>query len=176
MNGPLLFDLTPLSADLPAKVSASRDSEKAWTIRVLNCPSSMWRLLQSFAPAGWCMRTSPAFFQATAEPTLQRFWQLSQAGKFECLKTVGAMPDISRESRKPMESPGECSTLNLPEYHSAAVASSLSDILETGDVPRRYYLSATACKGILRRAERRGKELPAQLRHALESVARKGAA
>jgi hypothetical protein len=40
------------------------------------------------------------------------------------------------------------------------VASSLSDILETGDVPRRYFLSATACRGILRRAEKRGRELP----------------
>jgi hypothetical protein len=40
--------------------------------------------------------------------------------------------------------------------------SSLSDILETGDVPQRYFLSPKACSGILRRAEKRGKELPAQ--------------
>lgn len=31
----------------------------------------------------------------------------------------------------------------------------------------RYYLSKTACLGILRRAEARGKELPPQLRDAL---------
>lgn len=37
--------------------------------------------------------------------------------------------------------------------------SSLSDILETGDVPPRFYLSAKACSGIVRRAERRGKEI-----------------
>jgi DNA (cytosine-5)-methyltransferase 1 len=48
---------------------------------------------------------------------------------------------------------------------------SLSDILETGDVPRRFFLSARACRGILRRAEKRGKELPIQLRRALEMVA-----
>jgi hypothetical protein len=47
----------------------------------------------------------------------------------------------------------------------------LSDILETGDVPQRYYLSATACKGILRRAIKRAKELPELLRLALESQA-----
>jgi hypothetical protein len=58
------------------------------------------------------------------------------------------------------------------EFHSAAVASSLSDILETGDVPRRFYLSATACKGILRRAEKRGKELPKALQAALQQAAR----
>jgi hypothetical protein len=48
---------------------------------------------------------------------------------------------------------------------------SLSDILETGDVPQRYYLSAKACAGILRRAAKRGKELPIALLRALEQVA-----
>jgi hypothetical protein len=48
---------------------------------------------------------------------------------------------------------------------------SLSDILETGDVPQRYFLSAKACMGILRRAEKRGKELPPQLARALQVVA-----
>ena len=35
-------------------------------------------------------------------------------------------------------------------------------------MPRQYYLSRTACLGILRRAEERGKDLPAQLEAALE--------
>jgi len=35
---------------------------------------------------------------------------------------------------------------------------SLSDILETGDLPQRFFLSAKACAGILRRAEKRGKK------------------
>jgi hypothetical protein len=61
-------------------------------------------------------------------------------------------------------------TLSTLEFPSAAVASSLSDILETGDVPQRYFLSATACRGILRRAEKRGKQLPPSLRAALEAV------
>ena len=47
----------------------------------------------------------------------------------------------------------------------------LSGVLETGDVPERYFLSATACAGILRRAERRGKKLPAHLEAALETGA-----
>jgi hypothetical protein len=42
--------------------------------------------------------------------------------------------------------------------------------LETGDVPQRFFLSQKACAGILRRAAKRGKELPAQLAHALEEV------
>lgn len=48
---------------------------------------------------------------------------------------------------------------------SAAVESTLSQILEA-NVPKKYYLSAKACEGILRRAERRGKELPPMLKTA----------
>jgi hypothetical protein len=69
-----------------------------------------------------------------------------------------------------MVAPGECWTLSSSECPSDAVASSLSDILETGVVPRRYYLSAKACAGILRRAAKRGKQLPAILYAALRSV------
>jgi hypothetical protein len=47
----------------------------------------------------------------------------------------------------------------------------LSDTLETGDVPQRFFLSAKACAGILRRAEKRGKQLPELLQRALESAA-----
>jgi hypothetical protein len=61
-------------------------------------------------------------------------------------------------------------TLNTAEYPSDAVASSLSDVLES-DVPQKYYLSPRACRGILRRAEKRGKRLPEHLAAALESVA-----
>jgi hypothetical protein len=70
-----------------------------------------------------------------------------------------------------MGSPTEFWTLNTSEYPSDGDASSLSDILETGEVPERYYLSATACRGILRRAEKRGKELPEALKSALLAVA-----
>jgi hypothetical protein len=38
------------------------------------------------------------------------------------------------------------------------------------DAPEKYYLSARACEGILRRAERRGKALPPMLREALEEA------
>ena len=68
----------------------------------------------------------------------------------------------------------ELSTLNTGESPSVAVESTLSSILEA-DVPERYYLSAKACEGILRRAERRGKELPPMLREALEFVIAKDA-
>lgn len=40
-----------------------------------------------------------------------------------------------------------------------------------GSVPRKYFLSPKACAGILRRAEKRGRNLPVKLRDALELVA-----
>jgi len=50
----------------------------------------------------------------------------------------------------------------------------LSQVLEDGNVPRRFYLSGTACRGILRRAEKRGKQLPRPLQAALTAVAQTG--
>ena len=58
-------------------------------------------------------------------------------------------------------------TLNTGASPNDAKESSLSRILQ-GTVPQKYYLSRTACLGILRRAQARGKELPPQLRQALE--------
>lgn len=69
-----------------------------------------------------------------------------------------------------MGSPTGFLTLNTSEWPKDAVVCSLSDTLETGDVPRRFFLSPKACSGILRRAEKRGKELPEALRLALVQV------
>jgi hypothetical protein len=74
-----------------------------------------------------------------------------------------------------MGSPTEFLTLSFLEFHSGAVASSLSDVLEAGDLPQRFFLSATACARILRRAAKRGKELPQLLKAALTQAAQDGA-
>jgi hypothetical protein len=66
-------------------------------------------------------------------------------------------------------SAGACLMLNTSEYPSAgAVSSSLADVLLTQQVLPKYYLSPTACEGILRRANRRGKTLPEALTKALQ--------
>lgn len=62
---------------------------------------------------------------------------------------------------------GECSTLDFGESPSVVEESGLSQILQAG-APLKYYLSEKACVGVLRRAERRGKELPTILKTALE--------
>ena len=66
---------------------------------------------------------------------------------------------------------GPLSTANGSAWRSGASACSLSSILEARSIPQRFYLSQTACAGILRRAENRGKSLPPALLAALEAVA-----
>jgi len=63
----------------------------------------------------------------------------------------------------------EFSMLNTGESPSVVVESTLSQILEA-NAPEKYFLSAKACEGILRRAERRGKQLPPMLKEALEQM------
>jgi hypothetical protein len=65
---------------------------------------------------------------------------------------------------------GQFWTHNGLDARNDASVCSLSSILEA-NVPPKYFLSPTACKGILRRAEKRGKELPEQLKAALTAVA-----
>ena len=65
---------------------------------------------------------------------------------------------------------GAYMTHSFGESPRDAVVSRLSQILQ--DNPRqKYCLSAKACQGILNRANRRGKELPKELRQALERQA-----
>ena len=69
---------------------------------------------------------------------------------------------------------GEFSMHSFGESPKEDVESHLSQILQT-NVPEKYYLSAKACLGILRRAAKRGKELPEILRKALEEQAKETA-
>jgi hypothetical protein len=139
------------SAELLARTSQSQDSEQEWMESVVNSQQNSLNLLAGCGPNGWFGRTSPASCRLTEDGRLEPFWE--------------------SWGNSGMGSHTEFLTLSSAEYHSAAVASSLSDVLETGAVPQRYFLSATACRGILRRAEKRGKALPMTLRRALEQVA-----
>ena len=138
-------------AEHPASHSASADSERGWMIRVATWPSDSSSLLGAFVHNGSCGKTFRASSVAVKEGILE--------------------PSSGRWLNSGMGSPTEFLTLNGLESPSVAVVCSLSQTLETGDVPQRYFLSAKACAGILRRAEKRGKELPAQLRQALQAAA-----
>ena len=139
------------SEELPASPSQSQDSEKDWQIRVATSCLPTLPLLNAIGPSGWFGRTSPASYPVKEDEILPPY--------FEGWMNSG------------MGGRTECLTLSTSEWPSDAAVCSLSDILETGTVPQRFFLSATACQGILRRADKRGKELPEALRLALEQVA-----
>ena len=136
--------------ELPASLSQSQDSERDWMTLVATSCSPILPLLTNTNPSGLFGKTSPASCHLTEEKILE-----SSSGRW---------------ANSGMGSHTGFLTLSTSEWHSAAAVCSLSDTLEIGDLPQRYFLSATACQGILRRAEKRGKKLPEQLRHALESV------
>ena len=134
-----------------ASPSPSPDSERDWLIRVATSRLPFLPLLTSIAPSGWSGRTSPAFCHPTKDGTL--------------------VPSSEGWGSSGMGGPTESWTLNTSDWPSDGAVCSLSQVLEGGTVPRRFYLSGRACRGILRRAEKRGKALPTALRTALEGVA-----
>lgn len=68
------------------------------------------------------------------------------------------------------QSRGGSSMPNISEWPHDAAVCLLSQVLERTSIPQRYFLSAKACAGILRRAEKRGRQLPPLLQTALERV------
>ena len=134
--------------------SPSPALEKAWQTRVATSPLRILPLLTSIGPDGWSGRTSPAYCPVQEDGTLA--------------------PSSGGLANSGMGGPIESWTLSTSEWPSDAAVCSLSDVLEAGSVPQRFYLSGTACRGILRRAETRGKELPEALAAALRTVASQG--
>ena len=131
----------------PANRSPSQDCDREWIRQTVTWRWSILAWLRDLRPVGSSGKTSPAYCPATEAGIL--------------------VHSSERWGNSGIATPTECWTLNTLEYPSDDEESSLSDILVTGDVPQRFYLSPRACQGILRRAERRGKELPQRLRQAL---------
>ena len=88
-----------------------------------------------------------------------------------CLRRDGQSPDSSAMNWEPGALLGEYTMHSFGESPREENASLLSQILENSPHPK-YYLSEKACLGILTRAERRGKELPPELKEALLTQSR----
>ena len=146
-----MSQLTFLSEERPVNRSRLQDSEKEWTMNVATWRLNILGLLNALAPAGWYGKTSPVSCHRTEDGIL--------------------VPSSGRWSNSGMGGATESLTLSTSEFHNDADVCLLSHILETGDLPQRFYLSAKACQGILRRAEKRGKDLPMMLHRALEGMA-----
>lgn len=135
-----------------------RGCDKGWrTLAATSC-SPLGLLLGDIGPTGWSGKTSPEFCRRTEDGIL--------------------VPSSGCWGSSGMGSPTGFWTLNTSEHAashklslSADVVCGLSAIVETGDVPQRYFLTAKACQGILRRAEKRDKALPEVLKLALQEVA-----
>ena len=94
---------------------------------------------------------------------------------FLCRRTINGCRQ-ERSWATVILSPGECSTRRrVGASHKDENVYLLSSILQD-NAPDRYSLSPKACQGILRRAAKRGKELPQVLREALERQAAQGEA
>ena len=122
-------------------------------------------------------KTSPASSRRKTTPSAASSEGCSGAMKPLRLK-AGSGIKQAFSVQKPSEWVIESSTPNtlawlrgVGESFSLPCLVNLSQVLESGPVHQRYFLSAKACSGILRRAEKRGKELPEQLRVALQAVA-----
>ena len=121
----------------------------------------------------WCGKTSPELSAQTEEKISERC--CTKRSKlpaitpplFLCLETSGQKADASLTWTENGALLGEFSMRSFGEYPNVVAESRLSQILEDNPHPK-YSLSAKACQGILRRAERRGKELQPILKNALE--------
>ena len=102
--------------------------------------------------------------------TLPMCLALWRAGAFLFLSEDGEIADLSSTTTEAESLSTVSWTHSFSEFPNEGVESSLSSILERGGVDNRYYLSKKACEGILRRAETMGKELPKELKEALEGV------
>ncbi len=143
--------LTLLSEEALAKPSQLPDSEKDLKTQEETWLSLISDSLTTYVQNGLFGKMSPVSCHRTEDGTLE--------------------PSLGRWQSCGMGGHTEFLTLSTTEYHSVVVGSTLSDILlEIGDVEPKYYLSQRACKGILRRAEQRGRTLPPLLKEALLAV------
>ncbi len=148
------------AAASPAKTCPSPDNAEDSRVTDPGCSSSSPGSLSLFDPDGFSSRTYPVSSLATAvgtsEQSLER-WPTSGTAW-----AGGFSTHVSSECRS---DDGGCSSSEP----------SLTQILEPPlNVPAKYSLSARAARGILRRAERRGKRLPDHLAAALAAVASEG--
>ena len=122
-----------------------------------------------FGPGSWSGRTSPARSPQTGGGISKSSSKKQSESRnrtrptFHVLKNgLWQTPTLETDG----VSPTEYSTRSFGECPSVAVESALSQILEPNPLPK-YYLSAKACLGILRRAKTRKQELPPELEKAL---------
>tara|TARA_R110000824_G_scaffold15492_3_gene65108 strand:- start:42 stop:539 length:498 start_codon:yes stop_codon:yes gene_type:complete len=135
------------------KIYQLRDTVEDWMVQNQGFGTNFIAFLKSAVPSTVWSKMSLVY----SPPTKDGTWKFSSKG-WKNWATSGNT---------------EYLTLNISESPNVGVESSLSDILER-DVHPKYYLSPKACRGILRRADKRGKALPPLLQGAMERVVSTG--
>ncbi len=143
--------LTFWSEELPVSPSASLDSDKGSMIPGADSCCDFLKSLEVTGLDGLSGKTCPVSCRATEDGILA-----PSSGGWKGSGTGGPIGSW---------------TLSFSESPRDGVECLLSHVLETSDVPDRFYLSPKACAGILRRAAKRGKTLPTMLATALEAQA-----
>ncbi len=152
MSDATLQQLTLFAEASHARTCQLPDHARAWLESEADFGTSSREFLATYARNGLSSKTFPVCYQATEVDTLpSSFKGWSNAG---------------------MASPGGFLTLSISEWPSDAAVCSLSDVLETENVAHKYYLSARACRGILRRAAARKKTIPPYLATVLRDAVR----
>ena len=138
----------------PAKTYQSQENERGLPVNARDCSSRPHesQTLFSGTEDGSSLRTYPDSFPAMEALTSGSYSRRWPSSGFTT-------------------SPGELWTADTSECpNGGGEYSSLPDVLEA-TVPDRFYLSQKAAAGILRRAAKRGRELPKQLESALTALA-----
>ena len=138
------------SAGSPAKTSPWLEWGQGLGLKGSNLASftSFLDWLNAAAPDLFSSRTCQVFSLPTGDKTSKSL--------FELWPNSGIVWD------------GVCLTAKTSESPSPASECSLLELIETGAVPQKYFLSPNAARGILRRAARMERELFPPLKKALE--------
>ena len=178
---------TSSSEEAPVKTGQWLESVLAWLEQGPDSSLNSFALLMRSLPSGFSLKTfldscppalaedataceanSNLFPDHTEAATLPRFLERSPDSFLKSPPKAGVtVASVAAPNARPA---GVCLTLNTTEWHSGAAACSLSQVLETGEIPPVYFLNQIACQGILRRARENGRKLPDQLREALERI------
>lgn len=147
------------------------DSEKDLRTREAIYRSPSAKLQITSTQSGFSGKTSRASSRRKTTP-LDAFWQDFAERVNPSFQTEDGQVRAWYLDRN-AQLPGAFAMLNTLEWPNEGAVSlcSLSQVLQTGKLPLRYFLSEKACSGILLRADRRGKELPATLKAALANTA-----
>jgi hypothetical protein len=184
--------------DGPAPISAWQAFASDWVAHARGSSGKSFASSSAFGPGGssWktcpvsCHLSAPALGGAHVEPDAPQLTLFGEDPADEpydeepptgpddawSFTAAGWVPSSGHWANSGMASPTECWTLSTSESPSVGVASSLSDILETGPVPPKYSLSPKSATGILRRAARRGRVLRGELERELTALAAKWSA